>query len=133
MTQSVDHKKYSTVDVLFLLAELEHMRRHCVLAAVVADEEEAFQHLILAKSCQEQRRELQSKYFPKVKEHNWCIIKSAARLLQLTEEITNGDIKELKDLKNIVNEAISLTTGEDISFCEACRADAQDEKILHIK
>ena len=115
----------STVDILSLLGEVEHLRRHCLLAVVNAPAEQTLRYLVLASQCQRTRRKLQNKYFNKVNERDWCIIKSAARLLQMTEETANADLDELKELKALVDSAISIATGEDISFCEACRQDQE--------
>lgn len=118
------HKKLSVVDILSELGELEHLRRHCLLASVVAPEDEIISLLVIAKQCQEARRKLQKKYFPDVKEYYWCIIKSSARLLQLWEELAGGDKEELAEIKNIINSAVELSTGEDISMCESCKKDS---------
>ena len=120
----IDHKLMSTVDILSLIGELEHLRRHCLLAVINAPEEHTLRYLVLASQCQRTRRKLQKKYFGKVEERDWCIVKSASRLLQMTEETANDDLDELRELKELVDSAILIATGEDISFCEACRQDA---------
>lgn len=122
------HKTMTSVDALYALAELEHCRRHCIIAVATAPEDQILSLLILASKCQKARRELQKKYFP-VDEWGWCIVKSAARLMQLTEEIANGDADEIKELKEITDLAIEITTGEDISGCSACRADKNAELV----
>lgn len=122
------HKKMSTIDVLSELGELEHLRRHCLLAMVVAPDEERLPLLVLASQCQKARRELQKKYFPDTEERNWCILKSSARLLQLWEELANGDADELTEIKDIINSAVQIATGEDISNCEACAKDFSEAK-----
>lgn len=119
-----NHKTMSTIDVLFLLGEIEHLRRHNLLAAIVAPDDEAFKYLVLASECQKTRRAVQKHYFPEVEVRDWCIIKSAARLLQLTEELGNGDLDEIKSLKHLVDESILNITGEDISQCESCAKDS---------
>ena len=119
------YKTMSTIDILFLIAELEHMRRHAILAAA-SDEEDNFQYLVLASQCQKTRRDIQKKYFSNVKTKDWCIVKSSARLLQLTEELANGDLEEISSLKRIVDEAINISTGEDISMCESCKKDKEE-------
>lgn len=111
-------------DCLFLIAELEHMRRHAILAAINAPDEEAFQLQVLAKQCQDARRNFMKKHF-KVENRHWCMVKSASRLLQISEEISDGDLDETKELKGIVDSAIGIATGEDISDCESCRKDSE--------
>ena len=66
---------------------------------------------------------MQKHYFPEVKERDWCIVKSAARLLQIAEETANSDLEEFKSIKAILDSAIYISTGEDISLCEACKKD----------
>ena len=122
------HKLFSTVDILSEIAELEHLRRHLLLAATVM-EDEAFSYIVLAAECQTARRKIQKKYFGSVATKDWCIVKSAARLLQLMEETANGDLEETKTIKSIVDNAIALATGEDISNCEACHKDFEQMKI----
>lgn len=93
------------------------------MAAINAPEEEVFRYLVLASECQKTRRNVQKHYFPNLETKDWCIVKSAARLLQLTEELANGDVSEIKSLKYLVDETISITLGEDISLCESCQND----------
>ena len=122
------HKKMSVVDILSELGELEHLRRHCLFASVVAEDDDVVPLLVIAKQCQDTRRKLQKKYFPDIKESYWCILKSSSRLLQLWEELAGGDKDELAEIKNIINSAVELVTGEDISNCESCAKDFSDEE-----
>lgn len=124
---NINHSNLSVVDALSLLGELEHTRRHALLAAINAPEEEALSLLVLAKQCQETRRNVQREYFPDLDERHWCLVKCASRMLQLTEELAEGDLEQLKTLKLIIDQTIHITTGEDISGCEACRQDAIEE------
>lgn len=55
------------------------------------------------------------------------MVKSASRLMQLTEEIANGDLNEIRELKEITDLAIQITTGEDISGCSQCRQDKNSD------
>lgn len=120
-----NHKLMSIADTIELLGALEHLRSHLILASVNSPDDESLSYLILASECQKARREIQKKYFPNVEERNWCIVKCASRLLQLTEETAAGDLDEIKKLKHIVDDAIEISTGEDISFCRACHDDAE--------
>lgn len=116
------HKNMALADKLRLIGELQHMRSHCILAAA-SEPELSVPYLVLAKRCQSARRDFQKKYFPNTKEKDWCIIKSAGQLLQLLEETADGDAEEMSELKSLVDNAIMITTGEDISGCSACRDD----------
>ena len=119
----INHKTMSVVDILRLLAELEHMRFHCLISATSAKDEDTIGLLVLANQCQNTRREIQKHYFPDVTETYWCMVKSAARMLQIMEETADGDLNEIKCVKQIIDSAIALSTGEDISNCESCRKD----------
>lgn len=116
------HKTMATADILRLIGELEHCRSHAITAVPNAPEDQVLSLLVLASKCQKARRKLQKKYFP-VDEWGWCIVKSASRLMQLTEEIANGDLNEIRELKEITDLAIQITTGEDISGCSNCKQD----------
>lgn len=125
-----NHKLASTIDILSLTGEIEHMRRHLILGVPNVPEDEKFARLVLASRCQKTRRKLQQKYFSEVKTPDWCIVKSAARLLQMGEELANGDAEEIEEIRTIVNEATSIATGEDISFCENCQSDRENSGIM---
>jgi len=121
--EEIDHKTMQTADILRLLGELEHLRGHALQATTMADEDKILELLVLANECQVARRKLQKRYFPNVPETYWCMVKSASRLMQLSEETGNREVDELKDVKNIIDSAIRISTGEDISGCSACRTD----------
>lgn len=118
-----DFSTASVTDDLRVIGELEHLRFHAILAAQHAPETEVIGLLVLAKHCQDARRKFMKKHFGGVENRHWCMIKSSARLLQITEEIMEGNTDELKELKGVVDEAIELTTGVDISNCESCKQD----------
>lgn len=118
-----NHKRLSTVDALRLLGELEHCRFHLIQSAINGEEDESFNRVVLASQCQTARRKLQKKYFADVPEKDWCVVKSAATMLQILTELGNGDVESMKEVQNIIDSAIEIATGEDISGCESCRQD----------
>lgn len=124
----VDHKKMSTADAIYLIGQLEHMRLHCITAAINAPEEEVVSLLVLAKRCQEERRKYMLMHFPNVPERHWCMIKVAGTLYQLLQETSGVDINSMSGIKSIIDEAMLIATGEDISGCESCKKDAADIK-----
>lgn len=106
------------------------MRFHALTAVVslLSSEEDTHEELValllVAKHCQEARRAIQKECFPNLTERHWCMVKSASTLLQLLGEVGDSlGTENLVDVKNIVDESILVTTGEDISGCEACRED----------
>lgn len=121
----IDHDNLAVTDNLRLVGELEHVRRHAVAAAVSPGTEEALPYLMLAAHAQKARREFMKSHFP-VEEKDWCLVKTAATLLQLMDELAGGDEEELKTIKHLVDEIVEVTTGKDISGCQACRADLEE-------
>ena len=124
----VDHRKMSVADSIYLIGQLEHMRLHCITAAANAPEEEVIGLLVLAKRCQEERRKFMLMHFPNLPERYWCIVKVSGTLYQLLEELSGVNTEEIKGIKSIIDEAVLLATGDDISGCEACKKDAEDIK-----
>lgn len=120
---NIDHKTFATIDILRLLGELEHTRFHALFASAVAKDEDAVKYLVLAKDCQDKRRDIQKKYFPNVEEKDWCLVKCASRLLQIMEETASDDMDEIRSVRSIIDSAILITTGEDISGCSNCKFD----------
>jgi len=123
--------KYSTrntVDILAMVGELEHARRHAVRATVVASNEEnedrAFSYQMFANKAQRLRRELTEQHFPELDEKDWCLVKVAACLRQINYETFTDDTKTLSEIDGLVDEILELATGEDLSGCAACRSDA---------
>lgn len=122
--------KYSTrntIDVIALIGELEHTRRHALRASVTAsneeDEEKAFSYQMFANKAQRLRRELTEKNFPDLDEKNWCLVKCAACLRQISYETFTDDTKTLSEIDGLVDEILELATGEDLSGCATCRDD----------
>lgn len=125
MKEEFDHKTASEVDILSLLAELEHARRHCVIALKTAPETKRIELIVLANRYEQLRRKLQRKYFPDVDDWGWCIIKASARTMQLAEETFTSDVDSLLEIFNLIDETILAVTGKDISGCKACKDDRE--------
>lgn len=107
-----------------MVGELEHARRHAVMAAASHETEETLPYLMIALHAQQARREFMKKHFD-VEERNWCLIKSAGTLLQLIDELAGGDEDEIRQIKSLVDEIVETATGEDISGCQSCRGDKE--------
>ena len=129
--------KYSarnTVDILAMVGELEHARRHALRATVVASNEEnedrAFSYQMFANKAQRLRRELTEQHFPELDEKDWCLVKVAACLRQINYETFTDDTKTLSEIDGLVDEILELATGEDLSGCSACRSDATSSSVL---
>lgn len=118
----IDHDNLTITDNLRLVGELEHARRHAVMAAASNETEESLPYLMIALHAQQARRAFMKKHFD-VSEKDWCLVKTAGTLLQLMDELAGGDEEEIKQIKSLVDEIIEVTTGEDISGCQSCRGD----------
>lgn len=127
--KTFDHGKASIADKLLLVGELEHGRRHCVRSAASVwreeDDSESIQYLLWAKRFQEIRREYMRKHFGELKESDWCLLKVCASLRQLVYEVCEGDVEELKELEDLVDEITGNALGMDMSDCVACRGDRE--------
>ncbi len=125
--KTFDHSKASVADKIALIAELEHGRRHCVRAAASAwrenDDSDSVQYLLWAKRFQEIRREYMKKHFGDLKETDWCLFKVSASLRQLVYEVCEGDVEELKEIDDLIDEITGKALGMDMSDCLACRED----------
>lgn len=123
-----NHTKASVADKISLISELEHGRRHCLRSAVSVwreeDDSESIQYLLWAKRFQEIRREYMRKHFSDLEESDWCLVKVCASLRQLVYEVCEGDIDELKELEDLVDEITGKALGMDMSDCRACKDDA---------
>lgn len=123
-----NHTKASVADKISLISELEHGRRHCVRSAASVwreeDDSESIQYLLWAKRFQEIRREYMRKHFSDLEESDWCLVKVCASLRQLVYEVCEGDISELKELEDLVDEITGKAFKRDMSSCVACKDDA---------
>ena len=64
------------------------------------------------------------KHFGELKESDWCPLKVCASLRQLVYEVCEGDVEELKELEDLVDEITGNALGMDMSDCRACKDDA---------
>ena len=128
--KTFNHNKASVADKIALIGELEHGRAHCVRAAASVwredDDSESIQYLLWAKRFQEIRREYMRKHFGKLKESDWCLFKVSARLRQLAYEVCEGDVEELKELEDLIDEITGKALNMDLSDCVACLEDRQE-------
>ena len=127
--KTFDHAKASVADKIALISELEHGRAHCVRAAASVwreeDDSESIQYLLWAKRFQQIRRAYMQKHFGDLKESDWCLFKVSARLRQLTYEVCEGDVEELKEIDDLIDEITGNALGMDMSDCVACRSDRE--------
>lgn len=123
-TKTFNHERASVSDQFALVAELEHIRRHSLRSAVVAEgtDDEMF-YLITATTARDIRREYMQKHFPNIDSKLWCLCKSAATLRQLAYEVWSEGAGQLKEIDNLVDSILSKATGKDLSECEACASD----------
>lgn len=128
--KTFNHDKASVADKIALIGELEHGRAHCVRAAASVwredDDSESIQYLLWAKRFQEIRREYMRKHFGNLKESDWCLFKVSARLRQLAYEVCEGDVEELKELEDLIDEITGKALNMDLSDCVACLEDRQE-------
>lgn len=125
--KTFNHGKASVADRLLVIGELEHGRRHCLRSAASVwreeDDSESIQYLLWAKRFQEIRREYMRKHFSDLEESDWCLVKVCASLRQLVYEVCEGDIEELKELEDLVDEITGKAFKRDMSSCVVCRDD----------
>ena len=127
--KTFNHDKASVADKIALIGELEHGRAHCVRAAASVwredDDSESIQYLLWAKRFQEIRREYMRKHFSNLKESDWCLFKVSARLRQLAYEVCEGDVEELKEIEDLIDEITGKALDMDLSDCVACKEDKE--------
>lgn len=128
--KTFDHGKASVSDKIRLIGELEHARAHALRAAASAleeerDDSESTRYILLAKRAQSLRREYMQKHFSNIKDTDWCLCKSAACLRQIAYEVCEGDVAELRELDDFVDEIWGEALGIDLSDCVACKDDRE--------
>lgn len=64
------------------------------------------------------------KHFGELKETDWCLLKVCAELRSLAYEVCEGDVEELKEIEDLIDEITGRALGVDMSLCLACREDA---------
>lgn len=128
--KTFDHSKASVSDKIRLIGELEHARAHALRAAASAleeerDDSESTRYILLAKRAQSLRREYMQKHFSNIKDTDWCLCKSAACLRQIAYEVCEGDVAELRELDDFVDEIWGEALDMDLSDCVACKNDRE--------
>ena len=127
--KTFDHDKAGISDKIRLVSELEHARAHALRAAASTlkedDDSESMKYILLAKRAQTLRREYMRKHFGELKDTDWCLCKSAACLRQIAYEVCEGDVEELREIDDFVDEIWGGALGADLSDCEVCRSDRE--------
>lgn len=132
--KTFNHDKASVADKIRMVGELEHARAHALRAAASALGEESddsdykkesTRYLIIAKQAQTIRREYMRKHFGNLKDTDWCLCKSAACLRQIAYEVCEGDVEELREIEDFVDEIWGEALGMDLSDCVVCREDRE--------
>lgn len=122
-----NHDKAGTSDRIAIVAELEHIRRHALRAAVSVwneeDNSESVRYLITANMAKTLRRRYMQKHFGYLEDKDWCLCKSAACLRQLAYEVCDNNSDELKEIDDLVDEIWGKALGIDLSDCAICRED----------
>ena len=132
--KTFDHDKASVADKIRLISELEHARAHALRSAASAlgeesddsdslEREESTRYLIIAKQAQTIRREYMRKHFGELKDTDWCLCKAAACLRQIAYEVCEGDVEELREIDDFVDQVWGEALGMDLSECVVCRED----------
>lgn len=78
-----------------------------------------------AKQFQDLRREAMAKFFPDLSELDWCLVKVAARLKQLSYELFEGDLEYLTKIENLTDNIIGHALRSDLTGCQACKSDME--------
>lgn len=125
-----DHETAGVSDKIAIIAELEHIRRHALRSAVVAEgtDKEMF-YLVLAQQAKEARREYMQEHFPDIDSKLWCLCKSAACLRQIAYETWGEKAGGLKIIDNIVDGIWGEALNKDLSGCEVCKEDKGDVEL----
>lgn len=125
--KTFDHKKAGVSDKIRLIGELEHLRAHALRSAVASwreeDDSESSGYLILAKRAQSLRRDYMREHFGNLKDTDWCLCKAAASLRQVAYEVCEGDVEELREIDDFVDEVWGRALDMDLSDCVVCKED----------
>lgn len=118
----MQHDKLMVSDLLSLVGELEHQRRHVTRAAkVVADEDLKFFYLVKAEQLKRVRRKVQEKL--PMETRDWCIVKSGSAIKQLNNELLTEDLDLFSEIESIEDDLLGKVLGIDLSECESCATD----------
>lgn len=122
------------MDVLWLLGELEHERKHALRAARVFDnveKDKSFKNIVRAGQAQTMRREIQN--FFDISEEEWCQVKVAMIIKQLAYETFEGNIELFKKLEDFTDDILSDALNEDFRGCKSCKEDMNEEEAEKLK
>jgi hypothetical protein len=129
---TLGHEKLVLSDLLALVGELEHARRHAIRSAHVTEElEEKIFYEVTANKARDIRRKVMDSLG--LKDEDWCLVKSASALRQLAYEVgLSGEAGH--ELEQMVDQIYSEAFGTDMSGCKSCindrpQADISDEDI----
>ena len=128
--KTFNHDKASVSDKIRLISELEHIRAHALRSAASAlgeesDDSDSTRYILLAKRAQTLRREYMRKHFGELKDTDWCLCKAAACLRQILYEVCEGNVEELREIDDFVDEIWGGALGMDLSDCISCAEDRQ--------
>ena len=128
-SNNFNHKKAAISDMISLVGEAEHIQRHALRSAVVAQgtDDEMF-YLVLARQAKQLRRDYMNKHFSEIDNKLWCLCKSTACLRQLAYETWAEDAEMLTQIDQIVDDVWGKATGQDLSDCSSCIEDKKWEQ-----
>lgn len=119
----MNHDLLNLTDKIWMLSELEHLRRHARRSSKVAeDEEEKLFWNVVAKQSKELRRDYQKKYLD-VDELGWCAEKVSASLKQLNYECEEEGSEFFERIESLTDMVLSHVLKEDLTQCEGCAKD----------
>lgn len=126
----MNHKLLAIEDRLWLVAELEHQRRHCLRSARVAeDKEQQFFYLVKAGEAQDLRRRVMAE-MGHISELDWCVVKSAMAIKQLNYETMVGEEDLFRDIESFADSLTGHAFNMDMSGCKACADDMAESQDL---
>lgn len=120
-----NHKQLELSDLLALVGELEHIRRHAIRSAhVTKDGEKKVHYEMAAVKARSIRREIMNS-LGEVADEDWCLVKSASAVRQLAYEVgLSGEAGE--DLEKMIDQIYTQAFGQDMSGCKSCIEDRKD-------
>lgn len=120
-----DHKRLELSDILALVGELEHVRRHALRSShVTKDDKKKVHYEMTAVMARNVRRELMNS-IGGVPDEDWCLVKTASAVRQLAYEIgLSGEAGQ--QLEQMVDQIYTQAFGQDMSGCRSCAEDRKD-------
>lgn len=130
MAEEEQAKKYQTLNItdhIRAISELEHIYSHAQRSKQVAkDTDDEVFYQVIANKAKELRRKYMRTYFPDCDDKLWCLGKASASLRQVVYEADEGHTELIREVDDLVDEIWGKITGEDLSGCEACKADKKE-------